>query len=63
MALAQGATSTRGSQRQKGLNRSGAGDLTSRNPITGIAGCCACAASGHAAAPLNSAMKSRLFTA
>src|SRR5215468_4753350 len=35
------------------------GDLLLRNPITGIAGCCARAASGHAAAPPNSVMKSR----
>jgi hypothetical protein len=35
-----------------------------RNPITGIAGCCACAASGHAAAaPPSSDMNSRRFTA
>jgi hypothetical protein len=27
-----------------------AGDILPRNPTTGIAGCCACAASGHAAA-------------
>jgi hypothetical protein len=33
-----------------------------RNPITGIAGCCARAASGHAtAAPANSLMNSRRF--
>src|SRR5262245_20735573 len=30
-----------------------------RNPITGIAGCCARAASGHAAAPPSSVMNSR----
>jgi hypothetical protein len=30
-----------------------------RKPITGIAGCCARAASGHAAAPPMSAMNSR----
>jgi hypothetical protein len=30
-----------------------------RNPITGAAGCCARAASGHTAAPLRSVMKSR----
>jgi hypothetical protein len=30
-------------------------------PITGIAGCCARAASGHAAAPPSSVMKSRRF--
>src|SRR6266851_6927805 len=36
------------------------GDLGLRNPITGIAGCCARAASGHvAAAPPSSVMKSR----
>ena len=35
-----------------------------RNPITGIAGCCARAASGHAAAaPLRRVMNSRRFTA
>src|SRR5262249_24025510 len=35
-------------------------DPGSRNPITGIAGCCACAASGHPATPLlRSAMNSR----
>ena len=35
-----------------------------RNPITGIAGCCARDASGHAAvAPPSSAMNSRRFTA
>ena len=33
-----------------------------RNPITGIAGCCARAASGHAtAAPPSSVMNSRRF--
>jgi type 1 fimbriae regulatory protein FimB/type 1 fimbriae regulatory protein FimE len=37
-------------------------DLLSRNPITGIAGCCARAASGHAAAaPPRSVMNSRRF--
>jgi hypothetical protein len=36
------------------------GDLVLRNPITGIAGGCACAASGHAAAdPAITLMKSR----
>jgi hypothetical protein len=30
-----------------------------RNPITGIAGCCARAASGHTAAPPTSVMNSR----
>ena len=36
------------------------GDVGSRNPITGIAGCCARAASGHAAAaPPSSVMNSR----
>ena len=40
--------------------RSCSGDLGSRNPITGIAGCCARAASGHAAAaPPSSVMNSR----
>ena len=34
-------------------------DVLRRNPITGIAGCCARAASGHAAAPPRSVMKSR----
>jgi hypothetical protein len=39
-------------------------DEVLRNPITGIAGCCALAAIGHAAAaPLRSVMKSRRFTA
>ena len=33
-----------------------------RNPITGIAGCCARAASGHAAAPPSSVMNSRRLT-
>ena len=36
-----------------------AGDALLRNPITGIAGCCARAASGHAAAPPSSVMNSR----
>jgi hypothetical protein len=31
------------------------------NPITGIAGCCASAVSGHTAAPPRSAMKLRRF--
>jgi len=31
------------------------------NPITGIAGCCARAASGHAATPPSSVMNSRLL--
>jgi hypothetical protein len=36
------------------------GDLALRNPITGIAGCCARAPNGHvAAAPLRSVMNSR----
>jgi len=35
------------------------GDLLLRNPTTGIAGCCARAASGHAAAPPSSVMNSR----
>jgi hypothetical protein len=38
-------------------------DTLCRNLITGIAACCARAASGHAAAPLRSVMKSRRFTA
>jgi hypothetical protein len=38
------------------------GALLLRNPITGTAGCCACAASDHAAvAPPSSVMNSRLF--
>ena len=38
------------------------GDAALRNPITGIAGCCARAASGHAAAaPPSSVMNSRRF--
>jgi len=32
-----------------------------RNPITGIAVCCACTASGHAAAPPSSVMNVRRF--
>ena len=40
-----------------------ADDLLLRNPTTGIADCCARAASGHAAvAPPSSAMKSRRFS-
>jgi hypothetical protein len=35
------------------------GDLGSSNPITGIGGCCARAASGNAAAPPSSDMNSR----
>jgi hypothetical protein len=35
------------------------GDVWWRNPITGIAGCCARAASGHAAAPPSSVMNWR----
>src|SRR5262249_83772 len=34
-------------------------DCPFRNPITGIAGCCACAADGHTAAPATSVMNSR----
>jgi hypothetical protein len=34
-------------------------DALCKNPITGIAGCCARAASGHAAAPPSSVTKSR----
>src|SRR5262245_10888859 len=37
-------------------------DLLSRKPITGRVGCCARAASGHAAAPLSRVMKSRRRT-
>ena len=33
------------------------------DPITGIAGCCACAASGHAAAPPRKLMNSRRLKA
>src|SRR6516162_4725179 len=36
-------------------------DRALRYPITGIAGCCACAAIGQAAAPPNSVMNSRRF--
>ena len=36
-------------------------DTLLRNPITGIAGCCARAASGHAAAPPSSPMNVRRF--
>ena len=48
-----------------GLNLRGkcqvsSGDLALRYPITGIAGCCARAASGHAAAPPMSVTNSRL---
>jgi hypothetical protein len=35
------------------------GDVLPRNPTTGIAGCCARAASGHAAAPPINVMTSR----
>src|SRR5262245_31846334 len=35
------------------------GDSLLRNPITGIAACCACAADGHTAAPATSVMNSR----
>jgi hypothetical protein len=37
------------------------GDKVDMKPITGIAGCCARAANGHAAAPPSSVMKSRRF--
>jgi hypothetical protein len=47
--------------RRRSANTSG--DALLRNPTTGIAGCCARAASGHAAAPPSSVMKSRRFTA
>jgi hypothetical protein len=39
----------------------GAGEALLRNPTTGIAGCSACAVSGHAAAPARSVMNSRRF--
>jgi hypothetical protein len=39
------------------------GDATLRKPMTGIAGCCARDASGHAAALLTTLMKSRRFIA
>ena len=46
--------------RQSGDGRDQSGDLLSRNPITGIAGGCARAASGHAAAaPPSAASNSR----
>ena len=38
------------------------GDEMPRNPITGIAGCCARAASGHAAEPPSSEINSRRLT-
>jgi hypothetical protein len=37
------------------------GRLAAKIPMTGIVGCCARAASGHAAAPPSSAMNSRRF--
>src|SRR5262249_36710356 len=37
------------------------GERVLRNPTTGIAGCCACVASGHAAAPPSRAMNVRLL--
>src|SRR5262249_26220646 len=41
----------------------GSGEPECRNPTTGIAGCCACPASGHAAAaPPSNVMNWRLFT-
>ena len=43
------------------MRASVASDLVLRNPMTGIAGCCARAASGHAAAPPNSAKSLRRF--
>jgi hypothetical protein len=36
---------------ERGYKMGGSGDLLLRNPMTGIAGCCARAASGHATAP------------
>jgi hypothetical protein len=38
-----------------------AADVFLMNPITGVPGCCARAASGHAAAPPSSVMNSRRF--
>jgi hypothetical protein len=38
-----------------------ASDVLRRNPITGIAACCARAASGHTAAPPSSVMNVRRF--
>jgi hypothetical protein len=38
------------------------GDAKPKYPITGIAGCCARAASGHVAAPPTSVMNSRRFS-
>jgi hypothetical protein len=37
-------------------------DVLRRNPITGIVGCCASAASGHTAAPLTNVINSRRLT-
>jgi hypothetical protein len=37
------------------------GDRVDMKPITGLAGCCARAASGHAAAPPSSVINERLF--
>src|SRR5262249_43517890 len=41
------------------MGRYPSSDVLLRNPITGIAGCCARAASGHTAAPATSVMNSR----
>ena len=58
-----GSRSDPGGTRRQGARRV-TGDQPLRNPITGIAGCCARAASGHAAAaPPRSVMNSRRFTA
>src|SRR5262249_9208387 len=47
----------------KGAARGGSDDPALTNATTGPFGCCARAASGHAAAPPSSVMKSRRFTA
>ena len=46
---------------RRGVAVIASGNRESRNPITGIAVCCARAASGHAAAPPSSVMKLRRF--
>ena len=43
------------------MGANAADDPLLRYPITGIAGCCACATSGHVAAPPSSVMNSRRF--
>ena len=42
-----------------GAIRASPGPLEVRSPITGIAGCCACATAGHAAAPPSIVMNLR----